>query len=527
MGKVQSERVCADPEQCRGDIFMLSRAMSISERVHHCDASKMSSKCEKSCWNASQNRYNTEDVMFWRWFCVQKIKTFYCEFFQRKISKQRQLKRVCSHRWTTLTLFYSVCLFLLSFVNCYSSSSSSSSSSLSSSFSSDVNKSGLNSLPIGILSSHRNHSESSIESIVKSLRNSSSIHSPSISSSTFSTAHKSLPLEGSHLTINIPNQSIYHGERRGSAGIRSKTKRELDGNAGNDNGQSNKQNNNDDQMDKRSMILDSQDRVGTRFKHSVDEDDEEEGGNGEEEEDEDEERNNVGNDNSNNDTSGPSQKSESGDRMNHRTEHDSRDDVDFVMHSPRTVNTKYGVLQGVVMTFVRYSNSSSATPTSLTPVEAFLGVPYATPPSGNLRFMPPVAPLHWRGVRQANHPSSVCPQRPPDVEQDTEYKVHRKFYEQIRRQKPFLRNQSEDCLYLNIHVPFEQYFQQRHQFRPHQKASNLRKHHQSSRSKAHQSKFRTKNFCFFSYFYSFFILRYSSASLNSTPNYNNVTNFST
>ena len=179
------------------------------------------------------------------------------------------------------------------------------------------------------------------------------------------------------------------------------------------------------------------------------------------------------------------------------------DNVDYVMHSPRTVQTKYGALQGIVITFVRYNdddddsdnekststsstsspsanqnhNNSSSIPTpiiTLTPVEAFLGVPYATPPSGNLRFMPPVAPVHWRGVRQANHLSPVCPQSLPfssmnlsssttidSSELQQKLHISPRHYERLQRQIPFLSNQSEDCLYLNIYVPFEQYYQHR------------------------------------------------------------------
>ncbi|KAH7640927.1 hypothetical protein HUG17_8396 [Dermatophagoides farinae] len=45
------------------------------------------------------------------------------------------------------------------------------------------------------------------------------------------------------------------------------------------------------------------------------------------------------------------------------------DNVDYVMHSPRTVQTKYGALQGIVITFVRYNDddddkSSTSTSTS-------------------------------------------------------------------------------------------------------------------------------------------------------------------
>lgn len=150
------------------------------------------------------------------------------------------------------------------------------------------------------------------------------------------------------------------------------------------------------------------------------------------------------------------------------------DNVDYVMHSPRSVQTKYGAIQGIVITFVRYNednsknnqefnskNSSTTVPIiTLAPVEAFLGVPYAAPPSGNIRFMPPVAPMHWRGVRQANRLGPVCPQ-PLPVLNNTDKSENKRQFDHLRRLLPFLQNQSEDCLHLNIYVPFEQYYQHR------------------------------------------------------------------
>ena len=49
----------------------------------------------------------------------------------------------------------------------------------------------------------------------------------------------------------------------------------------------------------------------------------------------------------------------------------------------RVVRTRQGALQGIMLV-----------PDSpiLGPVEAFLGVPYAAPPVGRLRFMPPGSP---------------------------------------------------------------------------------------------------------------------------------------
>lgn len=130
--------------------------------------------------------------------------------------------------------------------------------------------------------------------------------------------------------------------------------------------------------------------------------------------------------------------------------------------------------------------------------------------------MPPVTPTHWRGVRLANHFGAVCPQRlpllsvpqsngptfvsstdsfafaassatssagfvssPPSypsssaasslssssgqsrssiLMQSTSGSTDRRLPDQrltaIKRLIPFLRNQSEDCLNLNLYVPF-------------------------------------------------------------------------
>jgi para-nitrobenzyl esterase len=67
--------------------------------------------------------------------------------------------------------------------------------------------------------------------------------------------------------------------------------------------------------------------------------------------------------------------------------------------------------------------------------EAFLGLPYAAPPTGNLRWRPPQPPAHWRGVRDVTSFAPSCPQNPSG--------------------NPFLPPglMSEDCLYLNVYTP--------------------------------------------------------------------------
>ncbi|XP_065164020.1 neuroligin-1 isoform X1 [Atheta coriaria] len=111
-------------------------------------------------------------------------------------------------------------------------------------------------------------------------------------------------------------------------------------------------------------------------------------------------------------------------------------------YSTRVVKTKYGPLRGVMIHIHP-------------PVEAFLGVPYATPPVGSLRYMPPVTPSLWKNTRLADRFSPVCPQRPPDIGNRTEalleYPRGRLHY--LEKLLPLLANQSEDCLYMNIYVP--------------------------------------------------------------------------
>jgi para-nitrobenzyl esterase len=64
---------------------------------------------------------------------------------------------------------------------------------------------------------------------------------------------------------------------------------------------------------------------------------------------------------------------------------------------------------------------------------AFRGLPYAAPPTGDLRWRPPHPPVSWSGVRDAAQYAPSCPQKPNLF------------------QPP--GPQSEDCLYLNVSTP--------------------------------------------------------------------------
>ena len=71
--------------------------------------------------------------------------------------------------------------------------------------------------------------------------------------------------------------------------------------------------------------------------------------------------------------------------------------------------------------------------------DVFLGIPYAAPPIGKLRFAPPVELEPWksRGVLDATHFGPDCLQVPDPVLNP--------------RASP--ENMGEDCLYLNIYTP--------------------------------------------------------------------------
>ena len=62
----------------------------------------------------------------------------------------------------------------------------------------------------------------------------------------------------------------------------------------------------------------------------------------------------------------------------------------------------------------------------------FLGIPYAAPPVGNLRWQPPQPPASWHGLRDATQFANHCPQVA----------------------SPFgVASTDENCLYLNVYTP--------------------------------------------------------------------------
>ena len=76
-------------------------------------------------------------------------------------------------------------------------------------------------------------------------------------------------------------------------------------------------------------------------------------------------------------------------------------------------------------------------------VDCYLGIPFAKPPVGNLRFRHPEPIERWSNVRNATGPENSCYQLPDEVFGD--------FRGATMWNPPNLV--SEDCLYLNIWVP--------------------------------------------------------------------------
>lgn len=108
---------------------------------------------------------------------------------------------------------------------------------------------------------------------------------------------------------------------------------------------------------------------------------------------------------------------------------------------------EFYVKQGKIVGIVRQMHINSG----LKNVDQFLGIPYAESPVGSRRFMPPGSPLPWKGVKIADTLAPVCPQMFPDLTKPNLLAKGR--YDQILRLLPYLKNESEDCLHLNLYVP--------------------------------------------------------------------------
>ena len=112
--------------------------------------------------------------------------------------------------------------------------------------------------------------------------------------------------------------------------------------------------------------------------------------------------------------------------------------------SSRVITTRYGKVRGILVEFPNRH---------LKPVEAFFGLKYADLEKGNMRFMPPKNPKEqWTKIRAAIARQPSCPQLMRH-EKDYQNVLPESRVNHLRNITPFLTEQVEDCLTLNLYVP--------------------------------------------------------------------------
>ncbi|XP_075833001.1 carboxylesterase 1C-like isoform X1 [Microtus pennsylvanicus] len=103
--------------------------------------------------------------------------------------------------------------------------------------------------------------------------------------------------------------------------------------------------------------------------------------------------------------------------------------------SPPIVNTVHGKVLGKYVSLEGFAQ----------PVAVFLGVPFAKPPLGSLRFAPPEPAEPWSFVKNATSYPPMCSQDAVGGQVLSELFTNRKESIPLKF--------SEDCLYLNIYTP--------------------------------------------------------------------------
>ncbi|WP_105103773.1 carboxylesterase/lipase family protein [Microbulbifer pacificus] len=98
------------------------------------------------------------------------------------------------------------------------------------------------------------------------------------------------------------------------------------------------------------------------------------------------------------------------------------------------VETDCGCLKGKITKFNKGANAAQHGA-----IRQFLGIPYAAPPVGPLRWRPPMPMPPWDHIRQATHFAMPAPQNPNHL-----FEIRGPHGE---------APENEDCLYLNIHAP--------------------------------------------------------------------------
>ncbi|PPQ80157.1 hypothetical protein CVT25_001450 [Psilocybe cyanescens] len=109
-----------------------------------------------------------------------------------------------------------------------------------------------------------------------------------------------------------------------------------------------------------------------------------------------------------------------------------------VVAAPPIVNLGYAQYQGMVV----QDGVTNATHTQ------FLGLRYAAPPTGSYRFRAPAPPATTPGIQQANVQPPECFQGSVGNSPTTPFRVS-----QRNSARAVVPGPSEDCLFLNVHVP--------------------------------------------------------------------------
>ncbi|XP_066283472.1 fatty acyl-CoA hydrolase precursor, medium chain-like [Branchiostoma lanceolatum] len=106
------------------------------------------------------------------------------------------------------------------------------------------------------------------------------------------------------------------------------------------------------------------------------------------------------------------------------------------------VSTTYGDVRGS-----EFVTSSVVRNAVFERIFTFKGIPYATPPVGNLRWRPPQNPSSWTGVRDATDFGNRCLQM-LDLQ---EYALSDPILKELFLWRS--NSSSEDCLFLNVYTP--------------------------------------------------------------------------
>ncbi|TFK62937.1 alpha/beta-hydrolase [Pluteus cervinus] len=80
-------------------------------------------------------------------------------------------------------------------------------------------------------------------------------------------------------------------------------------------------------------------------------------------------------------------------------------------------------------------------------VTTFLGVPFAAPPVGNLRFAPPQPPIPFKGIQDASNFGAAC------FQQDEDFPLIFGMNESALIASDLTNGISEDCLFINVVTP--------------------------------------------------------------------------